>query len=57
MAEDGASERVSEPLRGFTTPDDVQAVSGPVLELRLTGGFDDPKATIEQIFDSVAVPN
>jgi MoxR-like ATPase len=42
--------------RSFTTPDDVRAVAGPVLELRLTGGFDDPKATIEQIFDSVTVP-
>jgi len=43
--------------RSFTTPDDVRTVAGPVLELRLTGNFDDPKATVEQIFDSVAVPN
>ncbi len=43
-------------LRGFATPDDVQTVAGPVLELRLTGSFDDPKSTIEQIFDSVSVP-
>jgi len=42
--------------RKFTTPDDVRAVSGPVLELRLTGSFDDPRTAIEQIMDSVAVP-
>jgi len=44
-------------LRDFTTPDDVRMVAGPVLELRLTGAFDDPKIAIEQILDSVTVPH
>jgi MoxR-like ATPase len=42
--------------RDFVTPDDVQHVAGPVLEVRLAGDFDDPREVVEAILQSVDVP-
>ena len=42
--------------RGFVTPDDVRQVALPVLSVRLSGGFDDPRQIVEDIFSVVEVP-
>ena len=42
--------------RDFVTPDDVQEVAGPVLEVRLAGDFDAAPRIVEEILDSVSVP-
>jgi MoxR-like ATPase len=42
--------------RDFVTPDDVQNVALPVLEVRLAGEFDSAPAVIKQIVESVDVP-
>jgi len=43
--------------RDFVTPDDVQHVLRPILELRLSGNFDSPDKTITEILESVPVPS
>lgn len=42
--------------RDFVTPDDVQAVARPVLEVRLAGDFASPSAVIESVLREVPVP-
>ena len=42
--------------RDFVTPDDVQRVAGPVLEVRLAGRFDTAPKVVDEILSSVAVP-
>jgi MoxR-like ATPase len=42
--------------RDFVTPDDIQEVALPVLEVRLAGDFDDPAEPIRQVLESVPVP-
>ena len=42
--------------RDFVTPDDVQHVAVPVLQVRLTGDFESPQYIIEQVLDQVSVP-
>jgi MoxR-like ATPase len=42
--------------RDFVTPDDVQHVMRPILELRLSGSFDSIEKTIAEIVQSVPVP-
>lgn len=42
--------------RDFVTPDDVQDVARPVLEVRLAGEFDAPLGVIDELLASVAVP-
>ncbi|PQO46711.1 AAA family ATPase [Blastopirellula marina] len=42
--------------RDFVTPDDVQEVALPVLQVRLSGDYDSPRATIEGILSDVDVP-
>lgn len=42
--------------RGFVTPDDIQAVACPVLEVRLAGNFDAAPRVVEEILSAVAVP-
>ncbi len=42
--------------RNFVTPDDIQQVAVPVLEVRLAGEFDDAGSVIEDILRSVDVP-
>lgn len=42
--------------RDFVTPDDIQHVAGPVLEVRLAGVFDSASQVIEGILSAVAVP-
>jgi MoxR-like ATPase len=42
--------------RDFVLPDDVQAVAGPVLEVRLAGEFEAAPRIIADILSSVKVP-
>lgn len=42
--------------RDFVTPDDIQEVALPVLQVRLAGDYDSPCATIEAILSDVDVP-
>jgi MoxR-like ATPase len=42
--------------RDFVTPDDIQDVALPVLEVRLVGEFDAAEPLVQQIIESVAVP-
>jgi len=42
--------------RDFVTPDDVQDVAGPVLEVRLAGDFDGAPQIVEEILAAVSVP-
>jgi MoxR-like ATPase len=42
--------------RDFVTPDDIQDVAGPVLEVRLAGDFDAAPRTVEEILSAVPVP-
>lgn len=42
--------------RDFVTPDDIQDVAGPVLEVRLTGDFDAPPNIVEEVLAKVPVP-
>jgi MoxR-like ATPase len=42
--------------RGFVTPDDIQQVAIPVLEVRLAGDFDSAPGVVEEILQSVDVP-
>jgi MoxR-like ATPase len=42
--------------RDFVTPDDIQDVALPVLEVRLVGEFDQARAIVQQILESVSVP-
>lgn len=42
--------------RDFVTPDDIQSVAGPVLEVRLAGDFDAAPRIVEEIVASVDVP-
>ncbi|MBX3418946.1 MAG: MoxR family ATPase [Pirellulaceae bacterium] len=42
--------------RDFVIPDDVRAVAGPTISVRLSGEFDDPQSIINQAFDAVPVP-
>jgi MoxR-like ATPase len=42
--------------RDFVTPDDIQEVAVPVLEVRLAGHFEQPARLIDQLLDSVPVP-
>ncbi|MCA9206654.1 MAG: MoxR family ATPase, partial [Planctomycetales bacterium] len=42
--------------RDFVTPDDIQDVAGPVLEVRLAGDFDAATRVVDEILASVAVP-
>lgn len=42
--------------RAFVTPDDIQDVAGPVLEVRLAGDFEAAPQVVEQILASVPVP-
>jgi MoxR-like ATPase len=41
--------------RPFVTPDDVRAVAGPVLGVRLGAG-DDPAAVVREVLAAVVVP-
>ena len=43
--------------RDFVIPDDIQAVSLPVLKLRITGSSEASETIIREIIESVAVPN
>lgn len=43
--------------RDFVIPDDVQAVAVPVLKLRVSGSMENPEAVIQEIIESVPVPN
>lgn len=43
--------------RSFVTPDDIQAVAMPVLKLRISRSLDKPESVIQDIIESVAVPN
>jgi MoxR-like ATPase len=42
--------------RDFVTPDDIQGVAGPVLEVRLAGDFDAAPRIVEEIVAAVPVP-
>jgi len=42
--------------RDFVTPDDIQDVAGPVLEVRLAGNFDAAPRIVEEILAAVPVP-
>ena len=42
--------------RDFVTPDDIQGVAGPVLEVRLSGEFDAAPQIVEEILAAVPVP-
>ncbi|QDU98848.1 AAA family ATPase [Lignipirellula cremea] len=42
--------------RDFVTPDDIQDVARPVLEVRLTGDFDAAPRIVEEILGAVSVP-
>ncbi len=42
--------------RDFVTPDDIQDVALPVLEVRLSGDFDAADRAVEEILASVSVP-
>jgi MoxR-like ATPase len=42
--------------RDFVTPDDIQDVALPVLEVRLVGDFDHAQAIVKQILEAVKVP-
>jgi MoxR-like ATPase len=42
--------------RDFVTPDDIQDVAGPVLEVRLSGEFDAAPKIVEEILAAVPVP-
>lgn len=42
--------------RDFVTPDDIQDVAGPVLEVRLAGDFDAAPRIVEEILATVPVP-
>lgn len=42
--------------RDFVTPDDIQDVAGPVLEVRLAGDFDAAPRIVEEILAAVPVP-
>ncbi|TWT29637.1 AAA family ATPase [Blastopirellula retiformator] len=42
--------------RDFVTPDDVQEIALPVLQVRLAGDYESPRATIEAILSDVSVP-
>ncbi|MEX0820437.1 MAG: MoxR family ATPase [Pirellulaceae bacterium] len=42
--------------RDFVTPDDIQEVAGPVLEVRLAGDFDTAPRIVEEILSAVEVP-
>jgi MoxR-like ATPase len=42
--------------RDFVTPDDIQHVARPVLEVRLSGDFDNATQIVEEIVSSVPVP-
>ncbi|MBM82784.1 MAG: magnesium chelatase [Planctomycetaceae bacterium] len=42
--------------RDFVTPDDIQDVAGPVLEVRLGGDFDNAPRIVEEILGTVSVP-
>jgi len=42
--------------RDFVTPDDIQDVAGPVLEVRLAGDFDAAPRIVDEVLSSVAVP-
>jgi MoxR-like ATPase len=42
--------------RGFVTPDDIQKVAIPVLDVRLAGDFDSAPRMVEEILQSVEVP-
>ena len=42
--------------RDFVTPDDIQDVAGPVLEVRLAGDFDAATRVVEDILSKVPVP-
>lgn len=43
--------------RKFVIPDDIQAVSLPVLKLRITGSSEMSETIIREIVESVAIPN
>jgi MoxR-like ATPase len=42
--------------RDFVTPDDIQDVAGPVLEVRLAGDFDAAPRIVDEVLASVTVP-
>lgn len=42
--------------RDFVTPDDIQDVARPVLEVRLSGDFDTADRSVDEILSSVDVP-
>ena len=42
--------------RDFVTPDDVQEVALPVLDVRIGGDLDSSKRNVAEILDSVTVP-
>jgi MoxR-like ATPase len=42
--------------RDFVTPDDIQEVARPVLEVRLSGDFDAADRTVDEILSAVKVP-
>ena len=42
--------------RDFVTPDDIQDVAGPVLDVRLAGDFDAAPRIVEEILAAVEVP-
>ena len=43
--------------RDFVTPDDIQDISLPVLKLRVSGSMDSSDAIIQEIIESVPVPD
>ena len=43
--------------RNFVVPEDIQAVSVPVLKLRVPASFENPEAMIQEIIQSLPVPN
>ena len=43
--------------RNFVVPEDVQAVAIPVLKLRIPASFENPEAIIQEIIESLPVPN
>jgi len=42
--------------RDFVIPDDIQHVAGPVLEVRLSGDFDQATRVVDEILSAVPVP-
>lgn len=42
--------------RGFVTPDDVQQIAGPVLAVRLPGGFRAADRVLQDLIETVPVP-